>query len=99
LVKAVCKAHHWLQLIEKGEVHSYYELSRRENMNPGYVRRVMQLAFLSPDLVEEVLRGGESVRGGVVDITDLDIPLSWARQSDLLRNNPRPQAKRRSRPV
>lgn len=83
LVKAVCRAHYWLKLIERGEVRSYYELSRRENMNPGYVRRVMQLAFLSPRLVEEILRNGQLVRGGVVEITDLDIPLSWTRQADL----------------
>jgi hypothetical protein len=36
-------------------VRSYLELARRERMNPGYVRRLMQLAFLAPDLIEGII--------------------------------------------
>jgi hypothetical protein len=52
LIKAVSRAHRWLQLIEAGAVQSYLELARREGVNPGYVRRLVQLAFLAPDLVD-----------------------------------------------
>jgi site-specific DNA recombinase len=89
LVRAMCKAHYWLGLIERGEIRSYYELARRENMNPGYVRRVMQLAFLSPKLVEEILDSRETICGGVVEITEMVMPLSWAQQADLLKKGPR----------
>jgi hypothetical protein len=58
-------------------------------MNPGYVRRVMQLAFLSPKLVEEILDSRETICGGVVEITEMVMPLSWAQQADLLKKGPR----------
>jgi site-specific DNA recombinase len=84
LVKAVCRAHHWRQLIETGVVNSYDELARRERMNRGYVRRVMQLAFLAPDLIEEIVSGRLVPDMGLVKLTSLNIPMCWRRQRRLL---------------
>lgn len=83
LLKAICRAHYWRELIEAGVVHSYDALARRERMNRGYVRRVMQLAFLAPDLVDGILAGRIRANKGVVELTDLDIPLSWSEQRRL----------------
>jgi site-specific DNA recombinase len=85
LVKAVCRAHHWRELFERGEVRSYYELARLEGMNPGYVRRVMQLAFLSPKLVEAIVRAKQGFNRGVDELTSLKIPLDWNLQASVLR--------------
>ncbi len=73
LVKALCRAHHWLGLIERGEVRSYYQLARLERMNPGYVRRVMQLAFLAPSLVDAAIAHRPLRYTGVVELTAMDI--------------------------
>jgi DNA-binding protein H-NS len=80
LVKAISRAHDWLGRFERGEVASYHELARAEGFTPGYVRSVMQLAFLAPPLVEAFLDGRRRLRGGVVELLNDSLPLSWQQQ-------------------
>lgn len=84
VVKAICRAHHWRRMFETGQIRSYYELARKEGMNPGHVRRVMQLAFLSPTLVEAILNGPPLKVGGVVELVSMKLPASWELQRLLL---------------
>jgi site-specific DNA recombinase len=80
VVKAISRAHDWLGRFERGEVASYRELARTEGFTPGYVRSVMQLAFLAPRLVEAFLEGRRRLRGGVVELLNDSLPLSWQQQ-------------------
>jgi site-specific DNA recombinase len=80
VVKAISRAHDWLGRFERGEVASYHELARAEGFTPGYIRSVMQLAFLAPPLVEAFLDGRRRLRGGVVELLDGRLPLSWQQQ-------------------
>jgi site-specific DNA recombinase len=80
LVKAISRAHDWLGRFERGEVASYHELARAEGFTPGYVRSVMQLAFLAPPLVEAFIDGRRQLRGGVVELLNDSLPLSWQQQ-------------------
>ena len=79
-MKAISRAHDWLGRFERGEVASYHELARAEGFTPGYVRSVMQLAFLAPPLVEAFLDGRRRLRGGVVELLNDSLPLSWQQQ-------------------
>jgi DNA invertase Pin-like site-specific DNA recombinase len=83
LIRAICRANRWRQLLEAGAVRSYLELARRERMNPGYVRRLTQLAFLAPDLIEGIIGGRLTAREGLVKLTASDLPLSWRMQREL----------------
>jgi site-specific DNA recombinase len=80
VVKAISRAHNWLGRFERGEVASYHELARAEGFTPGYVRSVMQLAFLAPPLVEAFIDGRRRLRGGVVELLNDRLPLSWRQQ-------------------
>jgi site-specific DNA recombinase len=80
VVKAISRAYDWLGRFERGEVASYHELARAEGFTPGYVRSVMQLAFLAPPLVEAFLVGRRRLRGGVVELLNDSLPLSWQQQ-------------------
>jgi hypothetical protein len=80
VVKAISRAHDWLGRFERREVASYHELARAEGFTPGYVRSVMQLAFLAPPLVEAFLDGRQRLRGGVVELLNDRLPLSWQQQ-------------------
>jgi site-specific DNA recombinase len=84
VVKAISRAHDWLGRFERGEVVSYHELARAEGFTPGYVRSVMQLAFLAPALVEAFLDGRRQLRGGVVELLNDSLPLSWRQQHSLV---------------
>ena len=83
LVKAICRAHEWLGRFERGEVASYHALARAEGFTPVYVRSVMQLAFLAPELVEAYLGGRRRLRGGVVELLTSNLSLSWRQQCAL----------------
>jgi len=80
LVKAISRAYHWLGRFERGEVASYHDLARAEGFTPGYVRSVMQLAFLALTLVEAFLDGRRQLRGGLVELLNDSLPLSWEQQ-------------------
>jgi hypothetical protein len=54
--------------------------------SPGYVRRVMHLGFLAPDVVEGIIAKCLTAEKGVVELTDLDIPLSWKEQRRLFQS-------------
>jgi site-specific DNA recombinase len=84
VVKAISRAHDWLGRFERGEVASYHELARAEGFTPGYIRSVMQLAFLAPPLVEAFLDGRRRLRGGVVELLNDNLPLSWQQQHALV---------------
>jgi site-specific DNA recombinase len=77
LVKALCRAWNWVERCEKGEVSSYHQLARLEGLSPPYVRSVMRLAFLAPDLVE-------AIGGGITKFLERELPMSWVEQRKLL---------------
>jgi len=83
-VKAISRAHDWRGRFERAEVASYHELARAEGFTPGYVRSVMQLAFLAPRLVEAFLDGRRRLRGGLVKLLSANLPLSWQQQDTSL---------------
>jgi hypothetical protein len=57
LIKAVARAHRWRELITKGKVVEIEEIAQMESLTSRYVRRILNLAFLAPDIVEGILRG------------------------------------------
>jgi site-specific DNA recombinase len=51
-----------------------------------YVRRLVDLAFLSPELTEAILQGRQPVELTATRLTELDLPPHWADQRSLLAN-------------
>ena len=44
-------------MLMSGEVGSLSELARREDLTDRYVRHILPLAYLAPDIVETILDG------------------------------------------
>jgi len=59
-------------------------LAERDGITRRYVRRLVDLAFLSPELVEAVLQGRQPVELTATRLTELDLPLDWTDQRSLL---------------
>jgi hypothetical protein len=80
LLKALCRAHEWRTWLEQGEVLSYQELASKAGVTPGYVQKILPLAFLAPGLTRELLDGRRRLHGGLMARLNRGIPADWDQQ-------------------
>jgi hypothetical protein len=50
-------------------------LAKRDGITRRYIRQLVDLAFLSPELVEAILQGRQYVELTATWLTELDLPL------------------------
>ena len=86
LVKAIARGRAWFEELATGRVRSLHDLAKRDGVSRRYIRRLVSLAFLSPQLVEAILLGRQPVELTATRLTQLDLPLDWAEQHRLLAN-------------
>jgi site-specific DNA recombinase len=79
LVKAVARAHGWYERIVAGEVTTIDELARKSGLTRRYVRRILQCAYLSPQITEALLTGRHRRNLTLKDILRR-VPLEWREQ-------------------
>ena len=84
LIKAIARGRAWFEELATGRAQSLQDLARRDGITRRYIRRLVDLAFLSPQLVEAILQGRQPVVLTVTRLTELDLPLDWAEQKRLL---------------
>jgi hypothetical protein len=77
LLRAVVRAHHWRERLEKGTARSARDLARLEGCRVSYVQRHLPLAFLCPMLVEEILDGRQPADCILSELLNRPIGLSW----------------------
>tara|TARA_B100000315_G_C14240686_1_gene435206 strand:+ start:400 stop:621 length:222 start_codon:yes stop_codon:yes gene_type:complete len=59
---------------------SVADLAEKEGCTERYIRKLIRLAFLAPDIIEAILRGIQPPSLTLEHIVGLDLPLSWADQ-------------------
>src|SRR6202023_3237748 len=84
LIKALVRGRAWFEELATGRARSLQELAKRDGISRRYIRRLVGLAFLSPQLVEAILQGGQPVELTATRLTELDLPLGWTEQHKLL---------------
>ncbi len=84
LIKAMARGRAWFEELAAGRARSLRELAERDGITRRYVGRLVDLAFLSPALVESILHGRQSVELTATRLSELDLPLDWADQRSLL---------------
>jgi site-specific DNA recombinase len=84
LIKAIARGRAWFEELATGRARSLQELARRDGITRRYIRRLVGLAFLSPQLVEAILQGRQSGELTVTRLTEFDLPLDWTEQHRLL---------------
>jgi hypothetical protein len=86
LIKALARGRAWFNELVEAKAASINAIARREGLTGRYVSRIIQFAFLAPDIVEAILAGRQPVDLTVETITrEIDIPLAWTEQQALLR--------------
>ncbi len=82
LVVALARAWQWQEELESGEYSTVEELATAKQIDVSYVRRMLRLNSLAPDIVEAILMGngpdGLSLRQ-----LHRGIPVSWKTQREL----------------
>ena len=85
LLKAVARARRWSQDLIAGRIQSVDELAKRERLDGRSLRRLLQLGFLSPRIVEAIAAGHQPSDLTVIGLTRrIDLPLLWSAQEHVL---------------
>jgi hypothetical protein len=85
LLKTIVRAHKWFNDLVSGRVNNFAEIASQEGIDKSYVSRVMNLAFLTPDIIESIIAGRQPADLNVEKLTKrIDLPLDWAQQHQLL---------------
>src|SRR5438552_18909263 len=84
LIKALARGRAWFGELATGRARSVQELAKRDGISRRYIRRLVGLAFLSPRLVEAILKGQQPVTLTATCLSELDLPLDWTEQHRLL---------------
>jgi site-specific DNA recombinase len=85
LLKAVARARRWSQDLIAGRIPSLCDLARREKVDGRSMRRLIQLAFLSPRIVEAMVEGRQPPEMSVVALTRrIKLAPRWSTQEQVL---------------
>jgi site-specific DNA recombinase len=83
LVKALRKAHRWLDELLTDSKQTIDSIAARESKSERSIRMTLSLAFLSPDLIKAAIDGRLPRGFGLTRLTDL--PIAWSDQWAALR--------------
>ena len=85
LVKTIARAHAWSEELLSGRAISMAEIASRSGVSDSYVRKLLPLAFLSPDIVAIIMVGRQPPHLTTqMLIRQIDIPLDWQEQKQAL---------------
>ena len=82
LLKAVARAHCWLDDFLSGRLPSLTAIAAREKVTKRYVSRLIRLALLAPEIVDEVAEGSQALEltAQALLTRKTELPLSWQAQ-------------------
>ncbi len=75
---ALARAHVWAKWMEEGRFRFVSALASEQGVDEAYVRRILGLTSLAPDIIEAVLEGREPDGLSIAKLTKA--PLSWEAQ-------------------
>jgi site-specific DNA recombinase len=83
LLKAVARGHQWMEWIRAGEVSDQRSIAHRLGLTERYVARVLECAYLAPDIIEAILDGRQPSNISFQKLTRR-LPMSWTAQREIL---------------
>jgi len=83
LVRAVARAHDWMDRILRGEAPNQRALAKQTGFDERYISRIIPLAFLAPDITEAILEGRQAPNLSLEKCAG-EIPLEWSLQREAI---------------
>jgi ribosomal protein L20A (L18A) len=86
LLNAIARGHRWFHELASGRTASIREIAKREGVNDSYVKRLIPLALLAPEIVQSICDGSQpaSLTAEVLKHNS-PLPLEWTKQRQILR--------------
>ncbi len=83
LITALARAFHWQGLIDTGRYPSIAALAEALGVDRCYVRRILSLACLAPEIVDAIVKG-EEPSGLSLERLVKGMPMAWEEQREVL---------------
>jgi hypothetical protein len=81
LIKALARGFAWFEELATGRAETVTAIAKRERATDRYVSQIVDLAFLSPGIVEKALNGSRDVRVTTKNLVfDVEIRPLWSEQ-------------------
>jgi DNA invertase Pin-like site-specific DNA recombinase len=85
LIKALIKANNWLDRLLTDKRCTISKIANAEGVTGQYIRRLLELAFLAPDITEAILDGRQPADiSAEWLVRHADLPLGWREQRQAL---------------
>jgi site-specific DNA recombinase len=85
LIKAIVRAHDWWNRLISGQETSMKEMASRDRLSVRYIRDILPLVFLAPDITERILKGSQPRTLCLAQLTRArHMPLNWDKQRRML---------------
>jgi site-specific DNA recombinase len=85
LLKAIARGHRWFDELASGRTASIREIAQREGVYDSYVKRLIPLALLAPEIVQSICEGLQpATLTAEVLKRNAPPPLEWTKQRQIL---------------
>jgi hypothetical protein len=81
LLKALARAHKWMDGLRSGEIRTAADIARMEGITPRYVGQLLPLAFLAPSIITAIVNGTQPATMSLQSlVVRQNLPADWAEQ-------------------
>lgn len=85
LIQLVATGHQWFEQLSSGKSDSLLAIAEKKSVQSNYVTRVINLAFLAPDIIKAILEGKQPPELTTDTLMDyFPLPIDWSEQRQLL---------------
>ena len=77
LLKALARAFRWQKMLDEGRYASISEMAAAENIERGYLGKVLKLTLLPPRVVEAIVDGRQTAEVTLPALME-DVPDVWS---------------------
>ena len=84
LMRVLAKGFFWQELLDSGRVSSIAEIAKHEGMEKVRVQKMLRLARLAPDVVEDIARGQQAVGVSLEFFMRNPMPDDWNTQREVI---------------
>ncbi len=84
LMSALARAFFWQEMLDSGRVKNMTELAKAEKIGLARMQKMLKLARLAPEIVEDIARGRQPEGLSLLFFVENPLPDDWNAQRDVI---------------